>query len=284
MIRTALIGALTATLVACGGSSSTSDTTDSSGDQSNDEGGSDQDVSTPETNNAPYQTGFVLSEIQVELVLTGFTNTVRFETDTQNNTITDNVIASTYSDVNYDDQGRATSVDNQFGNPVTLSYNDDGTVARTELVLDSSVRFVEFEYEAGNLVVRRSGRTENDVTTVSRRYEYEYSTDNALTGANEFLGDNDTPSTIYEFATDANGNVTEVSEFSSAGALSSRSVYTYDGNSNLVRQEQFDDDGVLISIINNVYVVSPELAPNYISLFSALTANREPSGGEIDIL
>ena len=282
-----LAGTLATALVACGGSSDSDSGAGTQGteppeDESTDEGGSQ--TPSPPTTDVPYQTGYVLSSTRGERVATGFvSSSIDFETDEQANEISDGITANVYPDFAYDDRGRATTIDYEFGTPVTLTYNDDDTLARIEKGrADGGVAFSEYEYDDGNLIARRSGTTEGGETTITGRIEYEYSADNILVSAEDFSGDNPNPFSTYQYVTDADGRITELTENDSVGNQRFRLVFTYDEFSNVTQVERFDSDGGLQIISTYTYTPSSEPVVNVISLFSALTGTYVPSPDPVE--
>jgi len=276
-----LVGLTSSALVACSGSS------DSGGGSGTPDDGPADAVSIDEgesqtpsraATTAPYQTGFVLSSIGGEVVTTGFVSpSIDFDTDEQANEISDNIFANVYPDFAYDDEGRATTIDYQFGAPVTLEYNEDGTLARVERERsDARVTFAEYEYEDGNLAVRRNGRIEDGETTAAGRVEYEYSSDNRLVGAKEFFRDGADPFVSYQYVTDAVGRIAEIAETDPSGNQGDRWVLTHDEFSNITRVERFDEEGNLRVITTYAYAPSSEPVVNVISLFSALSGSYIP--------
>ena len=226
-----------------------------------------------------FQTGFVLTEIRVEALINGAMTIDNFETNTQTNTITNDALSGLFADVVYDEQGVVNTINFGLSNDLDLFYNDDGTLARTERQIgDFRLDFVDYEYDAGNIIARREGSVEDGVSSIDVSEIYEYSQGNTMVTVREFVGDNPESSTSLELGVDRNGNVVELARINpSTGEVTSMVIAFYDDNSNLVRVENLDQNGDLLTIVDYIYEPSSEPTPNFITLFSGLTSSRLPT-------
>ena len=226
-----------------------------------------------------FQTGFVLTEIRTEVLINGAMTIDNFETDTQTNTITNDALFGLFADVVYDEQGVVNTINFGLSNDLDLLYNDDGTLARTERQIgDFRLDFVDYEYDAGNIIARREGSVEDGESSISASQIYDYSPGNTMVTVREFIGDSSEPDSSIELGLDNNGNVVDFTFVSATtGGVVSTLAAFYDDNSNLVRVETFDGDGDLLTIVEYIYEPSAEPTPNYITLFSGLTSSRLPT-------
>ncbi len=237
-------------------------------------------INSPVTGPLIYNTGSIVTGINMEnFVDSGLSSSFVIETDEDNMTInkTNGLDVVQLPGLFYDENGQVTKIDTSpTSTPLSVSYNDDGSLASIYNDRGDSTSTSYFQYESGRLISRTLQNNPNGgLQSTSTTANYHYDQNGLLIGATQH---SPSPSVEHQYVLNSEGRIIEILENTDGlGNFESRSVLSYDAAGNMTQMDVFSTDGMLNSRATVTYMDSPGSVPNMVGFLSAADIRLIPS-------